>query len=148
MAICTTWRACTYARAERCLQSLAISLGGTGPSGQVAPFSPSLKQAPVLASAAFVGSQRRLASATIRADSVAKLPTIRRCDAIGCSPVVVRALLSGAFTNVTAESGGYFLKFAAVDLGDLGAPVGDFVEVASQCLGTITYFGSCPAVGK
>lgn len=89
-----------------------------------------------------------LRSATIRAKGAADLPTIRRCDAKGCSPVVVRATLSGAFTNITQYNGAYFLKIASVDLGDLGPPVGEFVEVTSLFLGTITYFGSCKAVAQ
>jgi len=87
-----------------------------------------------------------LRAATIRARGVADLPTIRRCDAKGCSSAVVRATLSGAFTNIAQYDGAYFLKIASVDLGDLGPPVGDFVEVNSLFLGTITYFGSCKAV--
>lgn len=86
-----------------------------------------------------------LRSATIRAEGVADLPTIRRCDGKGCSSVVVRATLSGAFMNIAQYNGAYFLKIASVDLGDLGPPVGDFVEVNSLFLGTITYFGSCKA---
>jgi hypothetical protein len=89
-----------------------------------------------------------LRSATIRAKGVADLPTIRRCDAKGCAPVTVRATLSGAFTNIAQYDGAYFLKVASVDLGDLGPPVGDFVEVNSLFLGTITYFGSCNAVTR
>jgi hypothetical protein len=89
-----------------------------------------------------------LRSSTLRSGGVVRLPTIRRCDAKGCSPVVVRATLSGAFTNISSDGGGYFLKFASVDLGDLGPPVGDFVEVESQLLSTITYFGSCPVVTR
>ncbi len=88
-----------------------------------------------------------LIAATIRADTNADLPTIRRCDAKGCSSVIVRASLSGAFVNITQYDGSYFLKISTIDLGD-GMKSGDFVEVASQFLGTITYFGSCPAIVK
>lgn len=84
---------------------------------------------------------------TIRADGPSGLPTIRRCDAKGCSSVVVRASLSGAFVNITQYDGSYFLKISTVALGD-GMRLGDFVEVASQFLSTITYFGSCPAIVK
>ena len=87
-----------------------------------------------------------LRSATIRAERATDVPTIRRCDDKGCLPVVVRATLSGAFTNISQDDGAYFLKITSVDLGDLGPPLGDFVEVASQFLRTITYFGSCRAV--
>ena len=89
-----------------------------------------------------------LQAATIRAEGVADLPTIRRCDTKGCSPVVVRATLSGAFTNISQYDGAYFLKIASVDLGDLGPPVGDFVEINSLFLSTITYFGSCKALAQ
>jgi hypothetical protein len=88
-----------------------------------------------------------LLAATIRADGVARLPTIRRCDSKGCTPVVVRASLGGAFVNVTQYDGSYFLKLSTVDL-DAETRAGDFVEVASQFLGTLTYFGSCKAVVK
>jgi hypothetical protein len=88
-----------------------------------------------------------LMAATISADGVAKLPAIRRCDAKGCSAVTVRASLSGAFVNVAQYDGTYFLKISTIDLGD-GLRPGSFVEVASQFLSTITYFGSCPAVVK
>ena len=88
-----------------------------------------------------------LVSATIRADGAAQLPTIRRCDSKGCSPVVVRASLSGAFVNISQFDGAYFLKIGTVDLGP-GSRVGDFVEVASTFLNTITYFGSCAAAVK
>jgi hypothetical protein len=46
-----------------------------------------------------------LTAATIRADGVSELPTIRRCDAKGCSPVVVRASVSGRFVNVSSTGG-------------------------------------------
>jgi hypothetical protein len=85
---------------------------------------------------------------TIRARGGSDLPVVRRCDAKGCNAVTVRVELSGAFTNISSESGGYFLKFASADLGNLGPPFGEFVEVASVWLSTITYFGSCPAVAK
>ena len=84
-----------------------------------------------------------LLSATIQADGPADLPSIRRCDSSGCSPVTVRATRSGAFVNVSAGGGGYFLKFLAIDF-DEGVRRGDFVEVASTFLGAINYFGSCP----
>lgn len=84
---------------------------------------------------------------TIRADGPSGLPTVRRCDAKGCSSVVVRASLSGAFVNITQHDGSYFLKISTVALGDR-LRLGDFVEVASQFLSTITYFGSCPAIVK
>jgi hypothetical protein len=92
-----------------------------------------------------------LTAATNRADRVAgpprpPLPTIQRCVAKGCSPVVVRAVLNGAFINISQDNGAYFLKILTVDLGE-GNRIGDFVEVASTFLSTITYFGSCkPAV--
>jgi hypothetical protein len=60
---------------------------------------------------------------------------------------VVRASLSGAFVNISQYDGSYFVKISTVDLGE-GARPGDFVEVASQFLSTITYFGSCKAAVK
>jgi hypothetical protein len=89
-----------------------------------------------------------LRTATIRARGVADLPTIRRCDGKGCTPVTVRATLSGAFTNISQHEGAYFLKIASVELGNLGPPAGDFVEVNSLFLSTITYFGSCKGVTR
>jgi hypothetical protein len=86
-----------------------------------------------------------LIAATIRAEDGSELPTIRRCDAKGCSPVGVRASPSGGFVNVTQHDGAYFLRVSTVDLGR-GANAGDFMEVASQFLATITYFGSCEAI--
>lgn len=88
-----------------------------------------------------------LTSDTTRADGPSGLPTIRRCDGKGCSPVVVRATLSGAFVNISQYDGAYFLKVSTIELGkDL--KLGDFVEVASQFLSTITYLGSCRAIVK
>jgi hypothetical protein len=61
--------------------------------------------------------------------------------------VTVRASVSGAFVNITQFDGAYFVKVGTVDLGP-GSRVGDFVEVASTFLSTITYFGSCAAAVK
>lgn len=88
-----------------------------------------------------------LVSATIRADDTPQLPTIRRCDSKGCSAVVVRASPRGAFVNISQFDGAYFIKIGTVDLGP-GSRVGDFVEVASTFLSTITYFGSCAGAVK
>jgi len=88
-----------------------------------------------------------LFGATIAADRVSELPTIRRCDSKGCSPITVRASLSGAFVNITQQDGAYFMRIATVDVDD-GFRSGDFVEVASIMLATITYYGSCPGVVK
>jgi hypothetical protein len=88
-----------------------------------------------------------LLSATIRADSSADLPNIRRCDSKGCTPVAVRAALSGAFVNISQADGAYFMKVSTVDVGP-ELQRGDFVEVASQLLATLTYFGKCPALVK
>jgi hypothetical protein len=88
-----------------------------------------------------------LISATIRADGASQFPTIRRCDSKGCSPVTVRASVSGAFVNISQFDGAFFVKIGTVDLGP-GSRVGDFVEVASTFLSTITYFGSCAAAVK
>lgn len=88
-----------------------------------------------------------LLSATIRAGSTGELPNIRRCDSKGCTPVAVRAALSGAFVNISQADGAYFMKVSTVDVGqDLQS--GDFVEVAAQLLSTLTYFGKCPALVK
>ncbi len=88
---------------------------------------------------------RTLIAQTIKADHGAGLPAIRRCDTKGCTPVEVTASLGGAFVNVTQPSAAYFLKLSTVDMGT-GLRLGDFVEVASLMLGTVTYFGSCPGV--
>jgi hypothetical protein len=78
-----------------------------------------------------------------------KLPAIRRCDAKGCSPVPVRATMPGAFVDLNQDSGSYFVRFAALDLSNLGGPkAGDFIEVAPTFLSTITYFGSCPNAAR
>lgn len=86
---------------------------------------------------------RTLMSQTIKAEDGAGLPTIRRCDAKGCTPLEVTAWPSGAFVNLTQPAGAYFVKLSTVDLGKDLRP-GDFVEVASLMLGTVTYFGRCP----
>jgi hypothetical protein len=49
--------------------------------------------------------------------------------------------------NVVQNDGSYFLKIATVTVGE-NLRAGDFVEVASQLLGTVTYFGFCPTVTK
>jgi hypothetical protein len=86
-----------------------------------------------------------LVTATIRANGVSDLPSIRRCDPDGCTPVVIRATRSGAFVNIAGDSSSYLLKVLATDLGEFGAPLklGDFLEVTSLYLRTATYFGSC-----
>jgi hypothetical protein len=88
------------------------------------------------------------ASMSVRTGPRAQLPTIRRCNADGCTAVQVIATRSGVFTHIVQPYGAYFLKMASERPVDIGPQVGDFVEVASLMLGTVTYFGSCPAVVK
>jgi hypothetical protein len=74
-----------------------------------------------------------------------KLPTIRKCGSAGCSADVVRAHLGGAFVDVKpATEGAYILRFAHSELG--GIQPGDFLEVVTNFLSTITSYGSCKGV--
>jgi hypothetical protein len=87
-----------------------------------------------------------LLDATIRATEAGELPVIRRCDGTRtCTAVPVRATLGNPFVNIVPLEGTYFLKIASSDLPD-GTRATDFVEVATQSLGTVTYFGSCKGV--
>jgi hypothetical protein len=89
------------------------------------------------------------ASTSVRTGARAQLPTLRRCDSDGCTAAQVTAIRSGVFTTILQPHGAYFLKIASEAVAvDIGPHVGDFVEVASLILGTVTYFGSCPAVAK
>ena len=92
-----------------------------------------------------------LLEATARASTAAALPTIKICDAGGCSPIAVRAGRSGAFVNIAQHDGAHFVKIAVADVagrpgGAPGIRKGDFVEVAAQFLSTVTYVGRCPAL--
>ena len=89
------------------------------------------------------------ASLSVRTGARKQLPSPRRCDSDGCKAVQVTALRSGIFTTIAQSPGAYFLKMASEAVAvDIGPQVGDFVEVASLMLTTVTYFGSCPAVVK
>jgi hypothetical protein len=83
--------------------------------------------------------------ATARAAGAVSLPTIRICDAKGCTPIAVRAARSGAFANIAQEGGAHFVKVALVDVPP-GIRRGDFLEVSARFLTTVTYVGSCPAL--
>jgi hypothetical protein len=87
------------------------------------------------------------ASTSVRTGARAPLPTIRRCDSNGCTAVQITATRGGVFTTIVQPYGAYFLKIAS-EAVDIGPHVGDFIEVGSLMLGTVTYFGSCPAVTK
>jgi len=92
---------------------------------------------------------RSMVTDTVLANSGPGLPTIRQCDSKGCDPVVVRAWLNGAFVDITQADRSYFIKIATIDFGaDQGVRLGDFVEVATVMVGTVTYFGSCKAALK
>ena len=86
-----------------------------------------------------------LVDATTRAPNAAALPTVQVCDAKGCTPIVVRAVKSGAFVNIAQDGGAHFVKVAVTDIPP-GVRRGDFVEVAARFLTTTTYVGSCPAL--
>jgi hypothetical protein len=86
-----------------------------------------------------------LLAATARAAGAVSLPTIRICDAKGCTPIAVRAARSGAFANIAQEGGAHFVKVALVDVPP-GIRRGDFLEVSARFLTTVTYVGSCPAL--
>jgi len=92
-----------------------------------------------------------LVRATAAAKDAASLPTIKVCDARGCTPIAVRAVPGGAFLNVAQDGGAHFVKVAmrdipSVDRGQAGIRKGAFVEVAAQFLSTVTHVGSCPAL--
>src|SRR5688572_10534130 len=91
-----------------------------------------------------------LLAATAGAADAAGLPTIKICDAGGCSPLVVRAGRSGAFVNIAQHDGAHFVKVAVADIaGPAGGPgirKGDFLEVTAPFLSTVTYVGRCPAL--
>lgn len=92
-----------------------------------------------------------LLAATARAANASGLPTIKICDAGGCSPIVVRAGRSGAFVNIAQHDGAHFVKVAVADVAGAtgsgaGIRKGDFLEVAARFLSTVTYVGRCPAL--
>jgi hypothetical protein len=87
------------------------------------------------------------ASISIRTGAPVPLPSIQRCDRNGCTAVQITAIRSGVFTTIVQPYGAYFLKIASETV-DIGPHIGDFIEVGSLMLGTVTYFGSCPAVVK
>jgi hypothetical protein len=86
-----------------------------------------------------------LVALTAGARDAASLPAIELCDAKGCTPIVVRAVRSGAFLNVAQDGGAHFVKVAMVDIPP-GIRKGDFVEVAARFLTTTSYVGSCTAL--
>ncbi len=129
--VCGAPDAFAQASETKCMYSRKIECSRTG-----------CQTAPVGGAYLLVPPVDYLLAATIRASSASEWPNIRRCDSAGCTPVAVRASLGGAFVNISQPDGSYFLKVSTVDVGpELQA--GDFVEVASQLLGTVTYFGAC-----
>ncbi len=133
IAVCVGWVVNAQSDEFRCTYSRKIECSASG-----------CQDSPIGSAYLLVPKIESLVSATIRAEGPGRLPIIRRCDSKGCSPVVVRASRSGAFVNVSQFDGAYFLKVGTVDLTP-DARLGDFVEVASTFLSTITYFGSCAA---
>jgi hypothetical protein len=88
-----------------------------------------------------------LVAATGRAAPGGALPSIQVCDAKGCTPIAVRAAVSGAFVNIAQEGGAHFVKVAMRDIPP-GIRRGDFIEVAARFLTTVTYVGRCEALAR
>jgi hypothetical protein len=88
-----------------------------------------------------------LVAATSRAATAKALPSIQVCDGKACTPIAVRAAVSGVFVNIAQDGGAHFVKVAMRDI----PPVirrGDFIEVAAQFLSTVTYVGRCEALAR
>ena len=71
-------------------------------------------------------------------------PTVRRCDARGCARIEVDARQVGAYFVLQQQAGPWFVKIEDMSILALGPNEGRFVEVASQMLGTLVYYGTCP----
>ena len=65
-------------------------------------------------------------------------PTVRRCDARGCDRIEVDARRAGAYFVLKQRDGPWFVKIV-----EPGPNKGRFVEVATQQLGTLIYYGTC-----
>ena len=75
--------------------------------------------------------------------------TFSRCDPKGCDTYEVEVNQSGAFETMhTDEPRGQFFKRTVVDLGELGPPLNQFVEVASIWLEVLVSTGYCRNVGE
>ena len=68
---------------------------------------------------------------------------VRRCDDKGCTPVNVQAAPSGVFHNLASAPGGYLLKLALLTVELVDVKKGDFVEIATQNLGSFVGYGRC-----
>lgn len=88
-----------------------------------------------------------LVASTGRAATAASLPSIQVCDSGTCSPIVVRAAVSGMFVNIAQDGGAHFVKVAMRDVPP-GIRKGDFIEVAARFLTTVTYVGRCEALAR
>lgn len=133
-------RAAAQAREVRCEYTQRIECSGAG-----------CRPVPVGGGYLLLPDTAALLNATNRAANAATLPTIKVCEAGGCTPIVVRAGRSGAFVNIAQHDGAHFVKVAVADIagrpgGGPGIRKGDFLEVAAQFLGTVTHVGRCPAV--
>ena len=77
-------------------------------------------------------------------------PVVRRCERSGCDEVAIEAERTGGFLTLRQPqaSGAWFLKMATPAASLAGIPDGIFVEVATQLLGTIVYYGGCPSMSR
>ena len=86
---------------------------------------------------------------TERAGIIARLgdgpwPTVRRCDTRGCDRIEVDTRSAGAYFVLEQRDGPWFVKIEDTSIRATGPNEGRFMEVASQMLGTLIYYGSCP----
>ena len=71
-------------------------------------------------------------------------PTVRRCDTRGCNRIEVDAGRTGAYFLLEQRDGPWFVKIEDTSILTTGPNEGRFVEVATQMLGTLVYYGTCP----
>lgn len=71
-------------------------------------------------------------------------PTVRRCDTRGCDRIEVDAGRAGGYFVLQQRDGAWFVKIQASFLVGPGPNEGRFVEVATQQLSTLIYYGTCP----
>ena len=71
-------------------------------------------------------------------------PTVRRCDTRGCDRIEVDARQAGVYFVLEQRDGPWFVKIEDTSILMPGPNEGRFVEVASQMLGTLVYYGTCP----
>ena len=70
-------------------------------------------------------------------------PTVRRCDTQGCDRIEVDARQSGAYFVLEQRDGPWFVKIEAPTIRAARPTASRFVEVATQLLGTLVYYGAC-----